>query len=817
MNKHKLFFYDFEVFSNAKWWMVVLINYDTKEKTIIIDDVKQLKGFYETHKEDIFIGFNSRMYDQFILKGIISDISPFTINDKLINEGKSGYQVVKNASKIKLNNFDVSTGFHSLKQLEGFMGSRIKETSVRFDLDRKLTDQEIKEVVEYCIHDVEQTIEVFDNRKEEFDSQLSLIEAFNLDMGMFNKTKAQLSAHVLGAIRCDNREDEFDLNIVDTYRLSRKYKYIIDWYLNPMNHWYNKNNGNESNNLETVVARVPHTFAWGGLHGAVNNYVGEGIFINSDVASFYPSLMIEYGFESRNITTKGKYKEIYNRRLQLKAEKNPMQQPYKIVLNSSYGAMKDKNNGLYDPLMANNVCINGQILLLDLIEKLEDKFQLIQSNTDGVMFKVNSRDDIPVYEAICNEWSKRTRMGLEHEIITKVIQKDVNNYIVVHEDGSVKSKGGYVKKLNNIDYDLPIVNKSIKDYLIKGISVEDTINNCNKLREFQKIVKVSGLFKKALHGEKEVSERILRVFASNEEGAEGVFKVNSNDVAEKIANTPEKCFINNENIKDAIVPNNLDKNYYIELAKKRIDDFLNGKETNPNVHSDNVEELINKHIDFVDLLLENKEKSIVPNVKLIEFIKLDHFKKFGGSQSMINFLDYFKLLYGKKAPKKLTISKTINSKEIIKIISKNSEETETTYKNFNCINCLKDIWNYSHGDNINYIEKIRFEYKKTRKITYINNNISNDELFITTVNSVHTPYVIAYCINNGKVIKLKVKKETFNILEIKEGDLIKSKTFSQSYGLKFNGITSEGDIISEEDTSKIDYWLTNYDIINREY
>ena len=35
----------------------------------------------------------------------------------------------------------------------------------------------------------------------------------------------------------------------------------------------------------------------------------------------------------------------------------------KIVLNGTYGASKDKHNNLYDPLMANNVCVAGQLLI----------------------------------------------------------------------------------------------------------------------------------------------------------------------------------------------------------------------------------------------------------------------------------------------------------------------------------------------------------------------------------------------------------------------------------------------------------------------
>ena len=52
--------------------------------------------------------------------------------------------------------------------------------------------------------------------------------------------------------------------------------------------------------------------------------------------------------------------------------------------------MKDKNNPLYDPRQANRVCIYGQLLLTDLIEKLEPYCEITQSNTDGVLVKLKS-------------------------------------------------------------------------------------------------------------------------------------------------------------------------------------------------------------------------------------------------------------------------------------------------------------------------------------------------------------------------------------------------------------------------------------------
>lgn len=567
----KKIFYDFEVFKEN--WMVVIIDYDTRKGKVIIDDVDMLKKYYNHFKKDIWIGYNSRGYDQYILKGLLLGFNPSFINKRIIEDGVKGHNVVREAYKIPLNNFDISTGFHSLKQLEGFMGSRIKETSVPFDIDRPLTTDEINEVVDYCIHDVKQTIEVFENKQEEFDSQLALIEAFDLNMSMFTKTKAQLSAHIIDADKHPNRGDEFNLSFPDTLRVE-KYQHIVDWYKDPENLDYSKK-------LKVDVAGVPHIFAWGGIHGALPKYKDEGLILCCDVASLYPSIMIEYGYISRNVKDPNKYTRIRDTRLKLKAEKNPMQLPYKIVLNATYGAMKDQYNPLYDPLMANNVCLTGQLLLLDLIEKLEPYCKLIQSNTDGVFMKVEKEEDIPVIKEVAKEWEKRTRLDLDWELFDKVYQKDVNNYVIIDKDGKYKSKGAYVKKLNNLDYDLPIVNKALINYFTKGIDIEETINSCDDLREFQKIVKVSSKYMYALHGDKKLPEKVLRVFASKDENAAGVFKMKlkmkdgiEQEVAEKIGNTPEHCFVNNEDMKDVKIPDELDKVYYVEMARKRLNDFL---------------------------------------------------------------------------------------------------------------------------------------------------------------------------------------------------------------------------------------------------
>ena len=556
-------FFDFEVF--LKDWLVVIINPVEKSETVIINDPEKLREYYENHKSEIWIGYNSRQYDQYIMKGILCGFDPKKVNDWIILEGKGGWSFSPLFHKIPFYNYDVIVGFHGLKTLEGFLGSNIKETSVPFDIDRKLTESEIAETVKYCRHDVEQTIEVWIRNKSDFDAQMGLIKMFNLPLKYISKTKVQLSAIVLGAVKRPHN-DEFDISIPDTLRVE-KYSEVVDWYRNPVNMDYSKK-------LEVDVAGVPHLFAWGGLHGAIDKYSGVGHYIMMDVASLYPSLMIEYDYQSRNIEDPNKYREIRDMRIKYKHEKNPLQAPLKIVLNGTYGAMKDKNNNLYDPRQANNVCVAGQLLLLDLIEHLEAHCQIIQSNTDGILIKLNSIDDFELIDDIAWEWEQRTRLTLEFDQYHKVYQKDVNNYVLVDYDGKMKSKGKYVKKLSDLDYDLPIVNKAMVDFMVDGVVPEQTIGDCEDLKEFQKIVKISSKYWKGLHNGEYLSDKTFRVFASSDPDDGTIFKIKTPGAnPEKFADTPEKCFIDNGSMSGVKVPEKLDRQWYVDLTYKRLEQF----------------------------------------------------------------------------------------------------------------------------------------------------------------------------------------------------------------------------------------------------
>lgn len=568
-------FYDFEVFKRD--WMVVVINPVTRDERVIINDADALTALYEGHKREIWVGYNNLHYDQFIFKGILCGFDPKAINDFIIAEGHKGWQYSSLLRKVYMVNYDV---FHprtdrGLKTHEAYLGNDICETTVPFDIDRKLTDAEIAETVKYCRHDVEQTIEVFMQRKSEFDARMDLLKMFDLPLVYLGKTDAQLTAIILGAERpARPRDDEFDIVPLPCLDLG-PYDFIRSWYLDPANQDY-------SATLDFDIAGCPHKCAWGGLHGAIAKYAGEGYFINVDVESYYPAEMIAHELLSRNVQDPSKFKGIRDHRIELKHAKDPRQKALKLVVNGTFGASKDKFNALYDPRQANMVCVNGQLMLIDLMHKLvrDVGAEIIQSNTDGVLIRMPDGFDggpdafYDRVDDVAYEWEHRTGMGLEFDEFTRVYQKDVNNYVLVAADGSMKTKGAYVKKLGPLDYDLAAVNKALVEFMVHGVPVEDTIAADDDLIDYQRVVKVSGKYKYGVHGHERLTDRCFRVFASTRESDGMIGRVKAGKAKpEKFGNTSEHSFIDNGDVHGKKCPGYLDKSWYIQLAKTRLTQF----------------------------------------------------------------------------------------------------------------------------------------------------------------------------------------------------------------------------------------------------
>ena len=225
-------------------------------------------------------------------------------------------------------------------------------------------------------------------------------------------------------------------------------------------------------------------------------------------------------------------------------------------------------------------------MLLDLIEHLEavQGFELIQSNTDGLIIKIPDTDEaFNAVDDVCYEWESRTGMKLDFDYIREIWQKDVNNYVFVDVDGEIERKGAYVKPNSDLDNDLPILNTALVDYFTKGTPVAKTIMDCKDLQQFQKIYKLTSKYMYAKHNGAVLKDKVFRVFASVDENDTPLYKVKEKVrktgekyvADEKFINSPTHCFIENgvvAGVSTDDVPK-LNKRWYIELAEKRLKDY----------------------------------------------------------------------------------------------------------------------------------------------------------------------------------------------------------------------------------------------------
>lgn len=364
--------YDVETFRYN--WMLSWLDTKLRKMYTIHDNPEHLKKFYEKYKNQIWVGYGSNHYDKYVIQAMLCGFNPYDISDWIINQDKGGWEYSSLLRQFPILNYDCAVGFRSLKELEAFMGHDIQETSVSFDINRPLTKQELLEVKKYNQHDVMETFHVFVETKEEFESHIGLIKEFNLPLYNISKSKAQIAAEILGARPPTKpRNDEFDIEFIPTLELG-KYEYVKDHYIN----WSKNIRDYDKIDLETEIGGIPTVVSGGGIHGALVNTLDTGNFILADVSGYYPALMIEHGFLSRNVANPKKFKQIRDERNEMKANGDPREQPRKIVGNSTFGASKYKYNKLYDPRQANNQCFNGQLALVDLIEKLEGLVKFYQ-------------------------------------------------------------------------------------------------------------------------------------------------------------------------------------------------------------------------------------------------------------------------------------------------------------------------------------------------------------------------------------------------------------------------------------------------------
>ena len=845
IDKSKIWGYDFECYSRINWWCVTFINYENRDNiTTIINDRQELIQFYDTHKDEIFVSYNGRQYDTGIFKGILDGMNVGYVNDKLIKEGKKPFQVVKNSKNYTLNDYDAILKDKSLKQLEAFMGDDIRETEVDFNIDRPLTDEEIKQTIFYNIHDVSELLRVLDECWDDFEGQLDIIELYNLDMSYFTKTKVQLAAKILNAVDQHTMDDEFSIRLPETIQLSDKYKFIPEWYMNPKNWRYKehlRSEDNQHNNqLCCIVAGIPHVFAWGGCHGADDKQsVFEGIILHADVSSMYPTTDIEYNLLSRKFKNPDDFRKMRDFRLKLKSEGNSKNKALKPMINGIYGASKDRNGAIYDPLMANLTCIFGQMFILDLIDKLEPYCRLLQTNTDGIFVLCENEEMKNKVIEITHSVGERLRMEFEIEEYIKLIQKDVNNYIAVMKNGKLECKGAMVKKNKPLDNNLSILNDAVRNYLAYGKPVEETINECDELIKFQNVIKLSSKYKEVWYGtaikEKDdkgslkvtkvngelLRSKVHRVFASKNECDGGIYKSKiekGKKSYEQFAGTPDHLFIENGDIHNVKVPENLDKSFYIEEAKKRVEMYLTKEEEKIDETPNILFKCMCESNDFYTFLEKCKESGITKKV-LEGYLVADCCNNYGKTDKLLKFRDYFEMLYGKDKMTLTTLEKKYKDENVKNIIIKNAELTKSgkSYNNLNSKQALLEIFDYLEDKDINAYSIMKMQVEKFNEVRYKDDSLNANRWFVLNTRNIIAPNLILYNMKTGEIQYRKVRKEIFKILPLQDGDIIDVICSEKEFAKKIIGKDDKGINIVAADIDKELDVITQYDLVYRDY
>ena len=360
----------------------------------------------------------------------------------------------------------------------------------------------------------------------------------------------------------------------------------------------------------------------------------DRLIVNYDVASLYPNSMINFGYCSRSMEDPDAYEELVKTRLRYKGiagqmskkiakkygdewykrtdeirrecdeetrkdietylDANAKQAALKLVINTVYGAMLNRYNDLADRRAGRSVCISNQLAMTQLIVMLSrrcESIDFININTDGIMFFIDKAEDALAAQ-IVEEWSRVTGFEMERDDFKRIVQKDVNNYIGILTSGKMKTKGGYVKLYKGGDFtsnSLVIIHKAIVDYLVKDIPVETTIGKATSINDFQMIAKTGGTYKRSVHmvdGRPVPVQNVNRIYATKntrygqikkikyirEKTIRGkVVKYDPPLVQEDtLSECPEHAIVDNTNV---LTLADIDKDFYIELAKKRINDY----------------------------------------------------------------------------------------------------------------------------------------------------------------------------------------------------------------------------------------------------
>lgn len=597
-NFEDFLFYDIEVFAED----AVVVFKDINGVTIRIYH-NDFDGLGDFVTDKVLVGYNNYHYDDYILSAMMDKKTIEFIKEQ--NDAIIKGDIPTIGRKTELLTLDcfqqINVAKSSLKKVEANIGLSIDETAVDFNIKRELTPTELLNTIRYCEQDVYATIQVFKLRWFSYFVPKLMIVA------MLPEEKQEI------ALRWNTTT--ITANIL-TNQNARKW---TDWKLSP-------NEPKDDTQTEELLKIVPEEvlkiwdveyktfqnkkpkdkkctyhglgcvfeFSHGGLHGV--NDDSRRKFENVkllDVTSLYPNILMKINALGDKATKT--YSEIVQKRVKVKHTNTILSNALKLVINSTYGLMKNEYSMLYNPMAALSVCIYGQIILYDLCQMLYNAgYTLINVNTDGVAFTGGYSMD-GEYKEIQKEWEEKYGFQLELSEFRKWVQKDVNNYIAVDKNHNIKVKGGevnhYYDPVNYVDDPLHckagvnwtgtntksiihhcIVNKLVYDKEF----VETVVENIDNPILFQYVLQCGNTYIGTVDNDGKLYQKVNRVFATKDGITLKKQKEMENKEGEKVIslqffpNAPKNMYVYNGDLREfKDFKNIIDVDFYTELAEQK--------------------------------------------------------------------------------------------------------------------------------------------------------------------------------------------------------------------------------------------------------
>jgi hypothetical protein len=519
--------YDIETFK--KCFTYVAINTKTQEViTCVIhknrDDSKKL--YDHLTSEICQIGFNNLGFDYPVLHYFLRNYKKLLTTNELITElydkaqgiinYKKSFSVQYNPHLIKewemltpqldlykIWHYDNPAKLTSLKALQISTNyPNVVESRIPFDQD-ELDDAEVEDIIKYNLNDVLSTYEFYKKSADKIQLRKDINKKYGLQCRNYPDVK--IGEELLLKLYCElTDQDEHHIKKLRSVNKSIDLKECVFNYIKFESPTFNdllnkiKNtviiNTKEDFKESVIYKGFKYDYGTGGIHGCIKEgvYCSDDYYdiIDADVTSLYPNIAVQNNLYPKHL---GKgfvdaYKDILDQRTKAKrAKEMSISDGLKLSANGAYGKSASEHSFLFDTKFTMSITVNGQLLLTMLAERLVDNIPditVLQINTDGITVKL-PKIYLNLYDQICNNWEADTKLNLEYVSYSKMIIRDVNNYMAVSTDNKLKYKGRFeIDKDYHKDPSFRIIPLALSEYFVKGISIETTIKNHRNIYDF---------------------------------------------------------------------------------------------------------------------------------------------------------------------------------------------------------------------------------------------------------------------------------------------------------------------------------------------